>query len=74
MLAPVDAPLGESSEQYRVSIEGSGGSIEILAGEATATVAASDLAAVGPGPATIEVRQIGDLAASHPAQTTISLP
>jgi hypothetical protein len=29
---------------------------------------------VGPGGVTIEVRQIGDLAVSMPAQVTINLP
>jgi hypothetical protein len=73
LLAPVDAPLGEAVEQYRVTVEGSGGSIELLVSEPAATIAAADLAAIGAGSVTIEVRQVGDLAASHPAHTSISL-
>ena len=33
----------------------------------------SDLAAVGPGPATLSVRQIGDRAVSHPAELELTL-
>jgi hypothetical protein len=69
----VDAPLGESSEQYRVDISGSAGSLELIVGQPTVTVAAADLAKIGIGPAMIELRQVGNLGASHPAQTNISI-
>lgn len=69
----VDAPLGEAREAYRVSVTGSAGAIEVECGEAELTIAASSLAPVGTGPASIAVRQIGDLAVSRPAQTTVIL-
>ena len=46
---------------------------EYLDGEPALTIAASDLAAIGSGPAQVEVRQIGDFAASRPAQASINL-
>lgn len=70
----IDAPLGESREEYRVTVIGSLGSLERGAGTPELTIAAADLAAVGSGQATIEVRQIGDWAASRPAQRTIIIP
>ena len=69
----MDAPIAESSEQYRVDVAGSTGSLEIFVGEPTATIAAADLTGIGVGQAAIDVRQLGDFAASHPAQTSISL-
>ena len=73
-LDEIDAPLGESREAYRVSVTGWMGSIELDAGASESTIPASDLAIVGPGEASIEVRQIGDWAASRPAQRTIIIP
>ena len=70
----VDAPLGESREQYRVTVTGTAGLFEVIAEVPTLTIDAADLAGVGTGAATIEVRQIGDLAASRAARTTIILP
>jgi hypothetical protein len=72
-LDEVDAPLGESSEQYRVDISGTADSIELTSAQPTLTVPAADLVALGPGSATIEVRQIGDMAASRPAQLQIEI-
>lgn len=72
-LDEVDAPLGETREQYRVTITGAGGSLELSCEEPSIVVAASDLASIGEGSATIEVRQLGDWAASRPAQGTINL-
>lgn len=69
----VDAPLGESTEQYRVTITGSAGTVELVANQPNLSLAPSDLAAAGTGAATIEVRQIGDWAASHPAQLATNL-
>jgi hypothetical protein len=69
----VDAPLGETREQYRVTITGAAGIVDALADQPTAAFAQEELAAAGPGPATVEVRQIGDWAASHPAQLAITL-
>lgn len=68
----IDAPLGEAREQYRVTLSGTAGSAEFVSGEPQLTVDALSLAAVG-GSVTVEVRQIGDLAASRPAQLNITL-
>jgi len=69
----VDAPLGETAELYRVLLSGSSAMLERDAAEPRLTIAAADVATVGSGPASIEVRQIGDLAASRPASIDINL-
>lgn len=69
----VDAPLGEGREQYEVTIIGTGGTIELVADQQSLSVPAEQRASAGAGPATIEVRQIGDWALSRPAQLTITL-
>jgi hypothetical protein len=69
----VDAPLGESSEQYRVSVTGTDLNLELETTEPFLTIMNSDVVSLGPGDAVIEVRQIGDFAASHPARSTITL-
>ena len=68
----VDAPLGELREQYRVDINGPQCSTELLSDQPSLTIAASELAVLGSGAATIEVRQIGDLAVSPAAQLSIT--
>ena len=73
-LDEIDAPIGESYEQYAVSITGALSDLEISSSEPKLTVAAADVAAVGPGAAIIQVRQVGDWAASRPSQITIDLP
>lgn len=72
-LDQVDVPIGEAREQYRVNVTGPAGEIEMNCDAPNVSIAAADLQAVGVGPATIEVRQIGDWAASAPARTTINL-
>ena len=72
-LDEVDAPVGESQEQYRVAIVGAAAELDLATVEPSVTVAASDLASLGSGAATVEVRQIGDWAASRPVQVTIEL-
>ena len=69
----IDAPLGEAREQYRVNLTGSVASLEIYADQPTVTISAADAAALGSGPVVVEVRQIGDLAASRPAQLSFTL-
>jgi hypothetical protein len=69
----VDAPLGETREQYRITVTGTAGTVELETDQPNITVTADDLAAAGLGPATIEVRQVGDWAASRPAQIAITL-
>lgn len=70
----VDAPVGETREQYRVTIAGSSGELQLIVDQAQLTVAASDIGLLGSGPATIQVRQIGDWAASRPAELSLTLP
>ena len=69
----IDAPLGETREQYSVVISGVAASLERTAAEPSLVISASDLAALGSGTATIEVRQVGDWAASRAATLTIEL-
>jgi hypothetical protein len=68
----VDVPLGESSELYRVRISGAGGSVELPVTEPSLQVPSADLAPIGVGPISIEVRQVGDACASKPARTMIN--
>src|SRR3954451_4761746 len=70
----VDAPLGESKEIYEVNVEGTSGAAEYSTNSAGLTIASGELGALGSGPATISVRQIGDWAASRPSTTVFSLP
>jgi hypothetical protein len=70
----VDAPLGEAREEYRVKIVSSAATIEWPVEAPALMVAAADIASLGSGPATIKVRQVGDWAASHDAQASITLP
>ncbi len=70
----VDAPLAERVEQYRVTITGPAATAEFSADQPSLSVSAATLVSFGTGPATIEVRQVGDLAASRPAQIGITVP
>jgi len=69
----IDAPIGESREEYRVTVTGVGATLEYTSEQSSLVVPASDLASAGGGPATVEVRQLGDWAASRPAQLAIDL-
>jgi hypothetical protein len=68
-----DAPLGEAREQYSVTIIGSLATIELTSDQSSLVVPGPTVASIGAGSASIEVRQIGDFAASHPAQLVIDL-
>lgn len=70
----IDAPLGESVERYRVAIEGAEGSLSLEVAEPQASIAATQLAALGPGTASITVRQVGDRGVSRPALALITIP
>lgn len=70
----IDAPLAETKESYRVTIRGPITSLERYSNLPALTVDASDLASIGPGPASVLVRQVGDWAASRPVETYIILP
>jgi len=69
----IDAPLGEAREEYRVTLEGASGSTELIVTAPSATVAATDLAALGSGALTISVRQIGDAGVSRPAEINLTI-
>lgn len=69
----MDAPLGETRELYRVTINGPTGSRQVDAAVSEATIATADLADVGMGEVSVEVRQVGDWAISRPATATITL-
>ena len=72
-LDEVDAPLGESREQYRVTLIGAAASLDLTCDQPSLVIPSTDLASVGGGAATIEVRQLGDWAASRPAQINLNL-
>lgn len=63
----VDAPLGCSTERYRATISGIGGSITVETAPPAASFGSTQTAAVGPGVIEISVVQVGDFAASRPA-------
>jgi hypothetical protein len=70
----IDTPLGENREEYRITISGPLGSFERTSTQPELTVTATELAPVGSGEATVEVRQIGDWGPSRPAQVEILIP
>jgi hypothetical protein len=69
----IDAPLGEATEQYRVSLNGVGGALELTAGQSSLTILAADVGALGAGAATVDVQQIGDVAGSRAARLNLIL-
>ncbi len=69
----VDAPLGESAERYRIRVEGTIGVLETETASANASFDGAQLAAIGPGAATVTVVQIGDHAVSRPASLSLVL-
>jgi len=70
----VDVPLAEANELYDVVIDGIAGTIERQASSPSLTLSSSELAALGTGPASIAVRQIGDWAGSRSVETATTLP
>lgn len=70
----VDVPLGEAAELYEVVVQGVSGAIARKTSSPTLTIPNAELAALGSGPATITVRQIGDWAGSRPAEIATNLP
>ena len=69
----IDTPLGESSEQYRVTLVGSAGTAELSADSPQLTVSAAVLSALCTGSTAIEVRQVGDWGVSPPCRITFLL-
>jgi hypothetical protein len=70
----IDVPIGETREQYRIVLASAVNAVEISSDQPSLTVSADTLALLGSGPLSVEVRQIGDFAASRPAQATIITP
>ncbi|HEX6603815.1 MAG TPA: phage tail protein [Sphingomicrobium sp.] len=69
----VDAPIGESLERYSITVAGVSSSIERFCDQPRLDLGTSDLEALGAGPATISIRQIGDWGASRPATINLTL-
>jgi len=69
----IDMPLGERVELYRVTLIGSLGSVEAEAGQTELQFPAAQVAAVGLGPASIQVRQVGDAALSRAAEISFTI-
>ena len=69
----MDAPLGEARELYRVTVTGSTASVTVECEAAGLVIGAAEIAPVGSGPATVEVRQIGDRAVSRAATLSFTL-
>jgi hypothetical protein len=68
----IDAPLGETIERYRVSVEGGSQRIDLETVEGQALVSAAQLAGLGAS-LTVSVQQLGDQAASRAAQIAVTL-
>ena len=62
-------PLGESKERYRVTVQGSSGTITVEASEPQVSIPAEAVTGM-VGPVTISVVQIGDFAVSRPTTTS----
>jgi len=71
-LDDIDAPLGESSERYRITFESQAGSVVLETKVAEVTIPSSQVAALEPGPVNFSVVQVGDYAGSRPATTIIN--
>jgi hypothetical protein len=69
----IEAPLGEAQELYRVSISSDAGSVKIDCSTASLSLLPEALKALGSGPATVAVQQIGDRAVSRPVAAQITL-
>jgi hypothetical protein len=72
-LDDVDAPIGETREQYAITISAGDTTLELTSEQPALVVSALDLEPLGTAEASVEVRQVGDSAASRPAQLTINL-
>lgn len=68
----IDTPLGETREEYRVNLNGTSSSIELNVSTPSVTIGAAELAMLGSGTVAIELRQVGDAAASRPIELSLS--
>lgn len=73
-LDEVDAPIGESSEQYRVALIGSAQRLEFTCTVPSIHISSAAMASLGSGTIQIEVVQLGDFAVSRAAVATIAVP
>jgi hypothetical protein len=69
----VDAPLGESRERYRATVDSPSASFEIETSTPAATIGPAQLATLGSGPAIVSVVMVGDRAISRPATLAITV-
>lgn len=69
----VDAPLDSSAEIYRVTLQGSAGSLERETSVPSVDFTAADLAIFAGSEVEIAVAQVGDLAISRPTVLTITI-
>jgi len=69
----VDAPLGCSTETYRVTLTGAAAAIQVESSNADVDFPAAQVAALGAGEVEITVEQVGDLAVSRPATLSITI-
>lgn len=67
-----EPPLGENSERYRVTVQGSAGTLTVQAQEPAVSVSSEHLGNI-TGTVTITVVQIGDFAESRPLTGTIEI-
>jgi hypothetical protein len=67
-----EAPLGESTEEYRVTGEGSAGMATFETSEPQIVITADALTGM-TGTVTVSVVQIGDYAESRPASVSVEL-
>lgn len=69
----VDAPLGCSTELYRVTLRSETRSLISETSASAAQFSAGEMAGLGTGTIGLSVVQVGDFAVSHPASLTISI-
>ena len=72
-LDAIEAPVGESIERYRVRVGGSANAFIVETTTPEIRLTAAQLAALGPGIATVTVTQLGDYAESRAASISITL-
>ena len=69
----VDVPVDADFAGYRISVSGAASTMEIAATEPAIVIGATDVSALGGGPLTVSVRQVGAIGLSRPATLAISI-
>ena len=72
-LDSVDSPLASATERYRVSLRGDVSERQVETSAPSLAISAAELAELGGGNVTIAVVQVGDYAASRPAELLLSI-